>query len=347
MNQESTHPSSVGQLQTPRRWRRVTAVATSLALVSLATAAFAGTTDFEGFTAGSVNGQGGWTVEDEFGKGRAAALPPFDEEVVIDGDNTVWRVSNAVTASSFSLQPFSPVAPQVAGESGANLYNDRGDDYTKPTVPPTGQDATSNLFRSGFTFRSATGGPQPGLTMDLAPSAKQSSNRMSLLELTDSGSGFDLVFYERGPAKEYVPTLVATNLSYTDVHSVDLYMEFNDGRNGDETGNDVVHVLVNGDLEYTGTTWESYWANTAVQGVPAPRIQAVDSLLIRLAGVPQTAFEGGGVYFDDVVIDNTALVTASPSPATKDDCKKGGWESYGFSNQGQCIRFVNTGQDSR
>lgn len=35
------------------------------------------------------------------------------------------------------------------------------------------------------------------------------------------------------------------------------------------------------------------------------------------------------------------------SPEVKDDCKNGGWEMYGFKNQGQCIRFVNTGKDSR
>ena len=34
-------------------------------------------------------------------------------------------------------------------------------------------------------------------------------------------------------------------------------------------------------------------------------------------------------------------------PTSKDECKKGGWEAFGFSNQGQCIRFVNTGKDSR
>lgn len=33
--------------------------------------------------------------------------------------------------------------------------------------------------------------------------------------------------------------------------------------------------------------------------------------------------------------------------ATIDACRDGGWEAYGFRNQGQCIRFVNTGQDSR
>jgi hypothetical protein len=35
------------------------------------------------------------------------------------------------------------------------------------------------------------------------------------------------------------------------------------------------------------------------------------------------------------------------NPTTKDDCKDGGWENYGFKNQGQCIRFVETGKDSR
>ena len=32
---------------------------------------------------------------------------------------------------------------------------------------------------------------------------------------------------------------------------------------------------------------------------------------------------------------------------TKDECKKGGWATYGFRNQGLCIQFVNTGRDSR
>ena len=40
-------------------------------------------------------------------------------------------------------------------------------------------------------------------------------------------------------------------------------------------------------------------------------------------------------------------VNPVPQPQTDNDCKKGGWEAYGFSNQGQCIRYVNTGKDSR
>lgn len=37
----------------------------------------------------------------------------------------------------------------------------------------------------------------------------------------------------------------------------------------------------------------------------------------------------------------------SIDPTNKSECKKEGYESLGFKNQGQCIRFVETGQDSR
>ena len=35
------------------------------------------------------------------------------------------------------------------------------------------------------------------------------------------------------------------------------------------------------------------------------------------------------------------------NPQSRMDCMRGGWEDFEFRNQGQCIRFVNTGQDSR
>lgn len=34
-------------------------------------------------------------------------------------------------------------------------------------------------------------------------------------------------------------------------------------------------------------------------------------------------------------------------PYTKEECKNGGWEIFGFKNQGQCVRFIETGEDSR
>jgi hypothetical protein len=38
------------------------------------------------------------------------------------------------------------------------------------------------------------------------------------------------------------------------------------------------------------------------------------------------------------------LLPTSPLPTSKDQCKNGGWEDFGFKNQGQCIKFVNTGK---
>jgi hypothetical protein len=34
--------------------------------------------------------------------------------------------------------------------------------------------------------------------------------------------------------------------------------------------------------------------------------------------------------------------TVGSKPTTKNDCKRGGWMTFGFRNQGECIRFVNT-----
>ncbi|MEQ9397739.1 MAG: hypothetical protein RJQ04_01095 [Longimicrobiales bacterium] len=34
-------------------------------------------------------------------------------------------------------------------------------------------------------------------------------------------------------------------------------------------------------------------------------------------------------------------------PAVMADCRRGGWVDFGFRNQGQCIRFLKTGKDSR
>jgi hypothetical protein len=35
------------------------------------------------------------------------------------------------------------------------------------------------------------------------------------------------------------------------------------------------------------------------------------------------------------------------TPPNRDDCKHGDWQALGFRNQGQCVRWVETGKDSR
>lgn len=49
----------------------------------------------------------------------------------------------------------------------------------------------------------------------------------------------------------------------------------------------------------------------------------------------------------DTVDFQLTWTSTGGDPTTVDDCKNGGWAAYGFSNQGRCIQFVNTGKDSR
>lgn len=57
------------------------------------------------------------------------------------------------------------------------------------------------------------------------------------------------------------------------------------------------------------------------------------------------ASDQGGTYLDNL---STTYAAASPSdPTDAAQCKKGSWHDFGFKNQGQCVRFVETGKDSR
>lgn len=56
-----------------------------------------------------------------------------------------------------------------------------------------------------------------------------------------------------------------------------------------------------------------------------------------------------------ILVPATAALANHPQPTTKEDCKDGGFAEYRtsgrpdavqrFDNQGQCIRFVETGKD--
>jgi hypothetical protein len=41
------------------------------------------------------------------------------------------------------------------------------------------------------------------------------------------------------------------------------------------------------------------------------------------------------------------LVPYPDSPTNKEQCQRDGWRAFGFANQGQCVRYVETGKDSR
>ena len=233
-----------------------------------------------------------------------------------------------MTSSTYSSKPFSPVTAQVAGETGAALWNNRGTNGCAPTALQFGAYATTSQFYHAFSFRSATGAPQPGLIVTLSPSAKQATVRMSWLQLKDNGStGIDLLFYDLAPsassAGQFVAaTTIATGLSYTDTHDVSMTIDFVDGvtnNGGLISGNDVVKVYLNGSLIHTGSTWESYYYFSEQIVAGTPRKQAVNAMLYNVSGTAAPATAGNGFHFIASTTDNAPPTPPNTAPVANDD----------------------------
>ncbi len=215
--------------------RSMIAVVSIVAVLFIAGAAQAAISNFESFAPGSINLQGGWTTEDCWGydKSESGLGHNLDEAIVDDGTgNKVWRISNQYSYTSYSSQPFSPTSPLVAGQTGSSLWNDFGSDHTQPYSPAHfGANATTNLFHSDFDVCSATGAAQPGMTITVSASAKQSAVRQTYLRILDNGTnGLDLIFND-----DFGDHTIATGLSYTAWHHIDMDIQFVDGM-GDING---------------------------------------------------------------------------------------------------------------
>jgi hypothetical protein len=49
----------------------------------------------------------------------------------------------------------------------------------------------------------------------------------------------------------------------------------------------------------------------------------------------------GGSAAIDTTGNPLVQISYTAVPTSKDQCKNGGWQQFGFTNQGQCIRFVS------
>lgn len=51
---------------------------------------------------------------------------------------------------------------------------------------------------------------------------------------------------------------------------------------------------------------------------------------------------------EDAIAEDSITINVDPQdPATIRDCRRGGWQEFGFDNQGRCLQYVLTGRDSR
>jgi hypothetical protein len=98
--------------------------------------------------------------------------------------------------------------------------------------------------------------------------------------------------------------------------------------------NGTPHPVVIGDFIYPGVSVDS--RNIADPVIVVRTFDANETVEVRLALGGERDWDFDWVTFEVL-----------PDAQTKEDCKNGGWEQYGFRDQGQCIRYVETGQDSR
>jgi Cadherin-like beta sandwich domain len=245
-------------------------------------------TDFELFTAGSVNGQGGWTS----GHG-SSFCPVYDEGVVANtygyptfGAQSL-RISNAIACGSYNDQTFSPSLTDEAGETSASTGT-----YSGGTRQP--------YFEAQWDFASTVpGSQQPGLSV-VASADRGDPSRMSWLQMQDTPGGLQLNFQDyQESIQNFVLTPIASGLDRTVPHTVKVTIQFVDGPT-----NDVVNVYLDGSLVHTGTTWEDYYRDWA-GGVTAP----VDSMMFRVSAAAP-ANSGNGFLIDNFTSFSAPTPTA-------------------------------------
>lgn len=249
--------------------------------------------DFEPptYSVGNINGQDGWS---KTGAYDAAVDSSFG--VPAYGTQSL-RISNAITSGSFGDQTFSKPLVDEAGESDALNGGMSGGVRQKH-------------FEASFDIRPMQLRQQPGLFLSVSPDRGDGA-RMSYLGFADTPDGIDVTFYDvqgtSNPAN-FVPTLVADNLSRAVTHTAKFEIDFVAG-----PSNDVVKIYIDGVLVHTGTTWENYYrfddeSNPTLENVS----RTVDSLLFRTGGASAPATAGEGF-----LIDNLTLLSSVPVAETK------------------------------
>jgi hypothetical protein len=105
-----------------------------------------------------------------------------------------------------------------------------------------------------------------------------------------------------------------------------------------------VRVYVNDEFVGSHNSFNSTAMFTHTSDTDESGTNVLKFVLVNGCGASCVGF--GGPLGLDYLATVTYEVVAT-DPTSKDQCKKGGWAHFGFRNQGQCIRFVNTGKDSR
>jgi uncharacterized repeat protein (TIGR01451 family) len=234
------------------------------------------TTNFDGFTPGTINGQGGWR-----------SGPQVDEAVVSSGGTPTFglqslRMSNLVASSAFADQT-----------------------YSTPVVPPAGENQPNTVYIAKFSFISPSA--QEGLFMSVSPDSGDGS-RMAWVGLADTEGGIKVTASDSPNEDGKFADYVLGQLSYGEPHTIEFRIKLNPGPD-----NDLVRILIDGqDFGQCFTTWENYYRVAPEQSGP-PNLGEppnLNSLQFR-ASVPSFHVPNAGFLFDNVTV-TTGTGPSSP-----------------------------------
>ncbi len=283
------------------------------------------------YTLGVINAQDGWSSLGAAGLGCAVYDHAVNSSLSTPGfGGQSLRISNAVVSGCFGDQTFAKPLTNAVGEAAA-------------TAGAFSVGTLASHFESEFALASAVpGAQQPDLYLSVSPDRGDGS-RMSYLRFEDQPDGihafFDDVTSTQTPnSDQFNETDIAT-LNRSTPHVVKFVMDMVNG-----PSNDVVKVYIDGVLKITGTSWEDYYRyDSEAAAEQSPRI--IKTLLFRTGGgTNYPALSGNGFLVDNLSLQSGPVLL---TPTDKNQCKKDGWQTFNnpvFKNQGQCVKFVETGK---
>ncbi|MBL8067694.1 MAG: PEP-CTERM sorting domain-containing protein [Armatimonadetes bacterium] len=287
----------------------------TLALAANASGSYS--TGFEEFTAGNIDGQGGWSINSNANhQGIVQSAVKFSGDQALE----IRTQDNEATQNSFMGVIDGLRTPLIdkSGESttinGPALNNQWTCSFWFRTPDAAIANNTSSNFEDPY-----------GGILELNPSFSNGSSgsRYANLGLYDAAldtqnywngdfgysSGLILDIYSISSPGNSFDSIAAANLSYATWYRIDMSVLFADGENGDGTNNDIFTVSVS-DASNTplgtavGSTWE-YGFRNASWGTGGP--MSIDNFSVR--SMRDTGNRNLG-YIDDLTMESV------PEPGT-------------------------------
>jgi hypothetical protein len=164
------------------------------------------------------------------------------------------------------------------------------------------------------------------------------------------------------PQPRDTATATGDNLITDDFSASAIDVDASSGPAGEDPQGTASFTLLLGSYQFSGpVSCLKVTGNVAVLEINGPfaSIPGLLSLIIRLTdngGNGQDRFEyypvlpeigqdldcetGAPGWFGGQLIGRADVTDAQPGPASKADCRNGGWARFGFRNQGLCVRSV-------